>query len=86
MANAIGARKGFAPCTTAICRGTSPALFDAFDTVDICLELAAPLVAGAKLNVASINARLDKGYLDATTLMEYMILRGVPQRKAHPGR
>lgn len=60
-----------------------PALFDAFDTVDICLELAAPLVAGAKLNVASINARLDKGYLDATTLMEYMILRGVPQRKAH---
>lgn len=60
-----------------------PALFDAFDTVDICLELAAPLVAGAKLNLAGISAKLDKGYLDATTLMEYMILRGVPQRKAH---
>ena len=26
------------------------AIFDSFDTVELCLELAAPLVAGAKLN------------------------------------
>ncbi|HEV3137924.1 MAG TPA: argininosuccinate lyase [Pirellulales bacterium] len=58
-------------------------LFDSFDTVDGCLELAAPLVAGAELNRASIAERLDRGHLDATTLMEYLIKRGVPQRTAH---
>ena len=58
-------------------------LFDSFDTVDACLELAAPLVAGAKLNRAAIAQRLDEGHLDATTLMEHLIGRGLPQRTAH---
>ena len=60
-----------------------PPLFDAVDTVQACLELAAPLVAGAELNVQSINSRIEKGFLDATTLMEYLIKRGMPQRSAH---
>ena len=58
-------------------------LFDSFDTVCASLELAAPLVAGAKLNREAIAERLDRGHLDATTLMEYLIRRGVPQRTAH---
>ena len=60
-----------------------PPLFDSFDTVAACLELAAPLVAAAKLNRAAIEARLEDGYLDATTLMEHLIARGIPQRTAH---
>lgn len=58
-------------------------LFDSFDTVSACVQLAAPLVAGAKLNREQISSRLDRGYLDATTLMEFMIKHGVPQRTAH---
>lgn len=58
-------------------------LFDSFDTVAACLELAAPLVAGAALNRQSIAQRLDQGHLDATTLMEYLIRQGVPQRSGH---
>jgi argininosuccinate lyase len=58
-------------------------LFDSFDTVKACLELAAPLVAGAELNRESIAQRLDRGHLDATTFMEHLIRRGVPQRTAH---
>ncbi|MBS0208897.1 MAG: argininosuccinate lyase [Planctomycetes bacterium] len=58
-------------------------LFDSVDTVSNCLAVAAPLVAGAHLNTESIAARLDDGYLDATTLMEWLIRRGVPQRSAH---
>ncbi|HUY93124.1 MAG TPA: argininosuccinate lyase [Pirellulales bacterium] len=58
-------------------------LFDSFDTVRSCLELAAPLVAAAELNRAAIAARLDEGHLDATTLMEHLIRRGMPQRTAH---
>jgi argininosuccinate lyase len=60
-----------------------PPMFNAVDTVEICLELAAPLVAGAVLNRASISQRLERGHLDATTLMEYLIRRGMPQRTAH---
>jgi argininosuccinate lyase len=60
-----------------------PPVFDSFDTVKASLELAAPLVAGAQLNRPAIAERLDRGYLDATTLMEYLIRRGIPQRTAH---
>lgn len=58
-------------------------VFDSTDTVEACLELAAAMVAGAELNRSVIAERLDKGYLDATTLMEYLIGQGVPQRSAH---
>jgi argininosuccinate lyase len=58
-------------------------LFDSVDTVAACLDLAAPIVAGAELNRDAIAARLNEGYLDATTLMEHLIMKGVPQRTAH---
>lgn len=58
-------------------------LFDSVDTVEACLGVAAPLVAGAALNRQAIAARLDRGYLDATTLMEELIRRGIAQRTAH---
>ena len=58
-------------------------LFDAFDTVEACLELAAVVVDGARLRADRIAERIDEGYLDATTLMEALIARGVPQRTAH---
>ncbi|MEQ8849429.1 argininosuccinate lyase [Botrimarina sp.] len=58
-------------------------VFDATDTVRACLELAAPLVAGAELRREAIRERLDHGYLDATTFMEHLIKLGIPQRTAH---
>ncbi|GHT21553.1 argininosuccinate lyase [Planctomycetales bacterium] len=58
-------------------------IFDSFDTVEAALSLAAPLIAGTVLNRDVVADRLDKGYLDATTLMEYLILKGIPQRTAH---
>jgi argininosuccinate lyase len=60
-----------------------PPLFDAVDTVEACLEMAEPMIAGARLKQDAIAGRLESGYLDATTLMEYLIGRGVPQRTAH---
>ena len=59
------------------------ALFDAFDTVAGCLSVAAPLVRQTKLRREVIASRLDAGFLDATTLMEALIARGVPMRSAH---
>jgi argininosuccinate lyase len=58
-------------------------LFNAFDTVEACLTLATVVVDGASLKVERIAERLEEGFLDATTLMELLIERGVPQRTAH---
>lgn len=58
-------------------------LFDAVDTITACLELAPAIVAGAELKRERIAARLEEGFLDATTLMEYLIKKGVPMRSAH---
>ncbi|QDT07650.1 Argininosuccinate lyase [Rubripirellula lacrimiformis] len=60
-----------------------PPLFDSFDTVLAMLELATPIVQGSVLQRESIASRLERGYLDATTLMEWMIAKGMPQRRAH---
>jgi argininosuccinate lyase len=60
-----------------------PPLFDAMDTVLSCLELAAAMVEGAEFNRPAIQARIEAGHLDATTLMESLIRRGVPMRTAH---
>jgi len=58
-------------------------VFDSTETVEACLELTAAVVARAELNREVIAERLDRGYLDATTLMEYLIGLGIPQRTAH---
>ncbi|MFK7736693.1 MAG: argininosuccinate lyase [Pirellulaceae bacterium] len=60
-----------------------PPIFDSADTIEACLELAIPIVAESELKRESIASRLDEGYLDATTLMEYLIRSGIPQRTAH---
>ena len=60
-----------------------PPLFDSFDTIMAMLELAAPIVEGSELQRESIASRLERGYSDATTLMEWMIKKGMPQRRAH---
>ena len=47
------------------------------------LDIATPIVEGSELQTESIASRLEEGYLDATTLMEWMIKKGMPQRRAH---
>lgn len=59
------------------------ALFDAFDTVSASLELAAALVRDTRFRRDVIASRIEDGYLDATTLMEFFVKEGVPLRSAH---
>ncbi|NBO91023.1 MAG: argininosuccinate lyase [Planctomycetia bacterium] len=59
------------------------ALFDATDTVIASLRLAEPVVSETTLRREAIESRLEDGFLDATTLMEFLIARGVPMRSAH---
>jgi argininosuccinate lyase len=59
------------------------ALFDAHDTVAASLDLAAALVSATRFRRDVIAARLEDGYLDATTLMEHCVAQGLPMRAAH---
>jgi argininosuccinate lyase len=59
------------------------ALFAAHDSVMACLALAAPLVEGTRFRRDVIEARLEDGFLDATTLMEALVQYGIPMRSAH---
>src|SRR5882724_6752623 len=60
-----------------------PNLFDAYDVISMSLELAAALVKEIKFREDVIAARIEEGFLDATTLMEFLVARGVPMRSAH---
>jgi argininosuccinate lyase len=59
------------------------AIFDSIDTLEAVLGVAAPLVAGTKFDRARVAATIERGHLDATSLMEALIAAGVPQRTAH---
>lgn len=59
------------------------ALFDAVDAVSASLELAVPLIDQTRFCPEVIATRLEDGFLDATTLMEYLVLQGIPMRTAH---
>ncbi|MHB1157727.1 MAG: argininosuccinate lyase [Phycisphaerales bacterium] len=58
-------------------------VFAAYDTVRDCLQMAAAIVSSAEFNEQRIAASLDRGFLDATSLAEYMVTKGVPFRSAH---
>jgi argininosuccinate lyase len=60
-----------------------PNLFDAYDVISMSLELAAALVKDIKFREDVIAGRIEEGFLDATTLMELLVARGVPMRSAH---
>jgi len=60
-----------------------PAVFDASDTVESCLRVAVPLVRSSRLRSTRIAERIESGFLDATTLMEHLVSRGIPLRTAH---
>jgi len=58
-------------------------LFDACDTIESSLQMAAAIVSHTSFNADRIARDLDAGFLDATSLAEYLVKKGVPFRQAH---
>jgi argininosuccinate lyase len=58
-------------------------VFRAYDTVSSCLTMAAAIVNSASYRKDKIEPTLDHGFLDATSLAEYLVTQGVPFRTAH---
>jgi argininosuccinate lyase len=57
-------------------------LFDAADTLELALPVAAGAIATATFHHAKMRAALDEAML-ATDLADYLVNRGVPFREAH---
>ena len=58
-------------------------VFAAYDSVCDCLDMAAAIVATTTFNEERIKANLYRGYLDATSLAEYLVTKQVPFRTSH---
>jgi len=58
-------------------------LFRAFDTVTSSITMAAAIVGATDFVAANIEPTLDRGFLDATSLAEYFVTKGIAFRTAH---
>lgn len=58
-------------------------VFDAADTVKMCLDVFAPMVAEMKANRENMKAAALKGFINATDLADYLTKKGEPFRSAY---
>jgi argininosuccinate lyase len=58
-------------------------VFDAVDTVSASLAITAELLANLQFNTARMEEATTSGFLTATDLADYLVLKNVPFREAH---
>ena len=58
-------------------------IFDALDTVKVCLEVLTPMVATMKVIKENTYRAAQKGFINATDLADYLTKKGMPFRAAY---
>ena len=59
------------------------AVFDAVDTVKMCLKVFAPMIETMTANTANMKRAAQKGFINATDLADYLVRKGLPFRSAY---
>jgi argininosuccinate lyase len=59
------------------------AIFDAFDTVKLCLDAAIPMVATMRVQPQNMRKAAAEGFINATDCADYLVGRGLPFRDAY---
>jgi len=59
------------------------AVFDACDTVKMCLQVFTGMVATLTANTANMKKAAQKGFINATDLADYLVKKGMPFRSAY---
>ncbi len=59
------------------------AVFDALETVMLCLEIFAPMVATMRPNREKMYRAAQEGFINATDLADYLTKKGMPFREAY---
>ena len=58
-------------------------IFDAMETWQECLEIAALVLEDINVNVERTREAAQQGYSNATELADYLVAKGIPFREAH---
>ena len=58
-------------------------VFDACDTVKMCLDVFAGMIPGMEANTANMRKAAQNGFINATDLADYLVLKGLPFRTAY---
>ena len=58
-------------------------IFDAMETWQACLEIAALVLEDINVNVERTRDAAQQGYSNATELADYLVAKGIPFREAH---
>ena len=59
------------------------AVFDALDTVNMCLSAFIPMIETMKINRENMRAAAGKGFINATDCADYLVKKGLPFRDAY---
>lgn len=59
------------------------AIFDAVDTVKMCLPVFSSMLATMKLRKANMYKAAQGGFTNATDIADYLVKKGIPFRSAH---
>ena len=59
------------------------AVFDAVDTVKMCLKVFCGMIETMKANTANMKLAAQKGFINATDLADYLVKKGMPFRSAY---
>ncbi|MCP4680989.1 MAG: argininosuccinate lyase [Desulfobacterales bacterium] len=59
------------------------ALFDTVDTVESCLKVMSKLLGAISFNGDRLKESIEKGFLVATDLADYLVRKGITFREAH---
>ncbi len=58
-------------------------VYDAVDTVKMCLDVYAPMIEGMKVIPENMLCAAQKGFINATDLADYLVKKGLPFRTAY---
>lgn len=58
-------------------------LFDTVNTLGACLEIITPFLHSVQFNTKLMAQKANSGYLNATAILESLVLKGIPFRDAH---
>ncbi len=58
-------------------------VFDAVDTMKMCLSIAAPMIATMKVLPENMKRAAQEGFINATDLADYLVKKGMPFRSAY---
>ena len=58
-------------------------VFDACDTIKMCLQVFSGMIATMTANTANMKRAAQKGFINATDLADYLVKKGMPFRSAY---